>query len=244
MNCDEYRAAIAGDPAESFPGGAEHSSGCEDCRGYREELRALDECIARALAIEVPELRMPELPAVQAGDNVVRIKAPWSRFKSPPLWAGVAAAVALVALLVTRGPGSDVESRQLAEQIMAHMDHEQASRQVTSVPVAAQALGAVVDPKVSTMDPDIGLITYAMSCVINGNTVPHLVIQGERGPVTLILLPDETIDESIRLSGVNVQGVILPVGSGSIAVIGEREDQLEEIGEIGRRLSETVHWNI
>jgi hypothetical protein len=34
------------------------------------------------------------------------------------------------------------------------------------------------------------------------------------------------------------------VGSGSIAVIGEREDQLEEIGEIGRRLSETVHWNI
>jgi hypothetical protein len=110
--------------------------------------------------------------------------------------------------------------------------------------VSAQALGAVVDPKVSTMDPDIGLITYAMSCVINGNTVPHLVIQGERGPVTLILLPDETIDESIRLSGVNVQGVILPVGSGSIAVIGEREDQLEEIGEIGRRLSETVHWNI
>jgi hypothetical protein len=83
-----------------------------------------------------------------------------------------------------------------------------------------------------------------MSCVINGNTVPHLVIQGERGPVTLILLPDETIDKAIRLSGVNVQGVILPVGSGSIAVIGEREDQLEEIGEIGRRLSETVHWNI
>jgi hypothetical protein len=94
------------------------------------------------------------------------------------------------------------------------------------------------------MDHDIGLITNAMSCVINGRTVPHLVIQGNRGPVTLILLPEETIESSIPLSGDNVHGVLLPVGSGSIAVIGQREDQLDEIGHIGQKLAESVEWNI
>jgi hypothetical protein len=70
------------------------------------------------------------------------------------------------------------------------------------------------------------------------------VIQGRSGPVTLILLADETIDAPIPLSGDNVHGVLLPVGSGSIAVIGQREDQLDEIGQIGRKLAESVEWTI
>jgi hypothetical protein len=248
MNCEEYREAIGADPSESFPGGPEHASGCTECSSYRQELLALDDCIARALAIDVPALSMPELPPVQAAGNVIGIgPAPVRRrpnLASPPLWAGLAAAVAVVALLVTGIPGRDTDRRQLAEQVMAHMDYEQSSRQVTSVPVSAQTLGTVVDPEVSAMDPDIGLITYAMSCVINGNTVPHLVVQGRQGPITLILLPEETIRKPIPLSGVNVHGVILPVGNGSIAVIGEREEQLGEIDEIGQRLAESVEWNI
>jgi len=248
MNCEEYREAIAGDPTEFFPGGAEHSSGCEECSSYRQELRALDECIARALAIDVPALRMPELPAIDAADNVVGIGSaparPSSRITSLPVWAGLAAAVAVVALLFTGGPDGATDTQQLVREIIAHMDHEQSSRQVTSVPVSDRTLDTVVDPEVSAMDPDIGLITYAMSCVINGHTVPHLVVQGEQGPITLILLPDEEVGEAIPLSGDNVHGVLLPVGSGSIAVIGQREEQLGEIGEVGRRLSETVEWNI
>jgi hypothetical protein len=124
------------------------------------------------------------------------------------------------------------------------MDHEESSRQVTSVAVEAGTLDKVVRSQASGMDHDIGLITYAMSCVINGRTVPHLVIQGNRGPVTLILLSGESLEEPIPLSGDNVHGVLLPVGSGSIAVIGQREDQLGEIDRIGRKLAESVEWTI
>jgi hypothetical protein len=245
MNCDEYRIAIAADPSESFDGGAAHAAGCEQCSNYRQEMRALDERIARALAIDVPEFRMPELPPIEA-DNRRRAGASGfrpSRFRSPPLWVGLAAAAVVAAVLVA-GPERERGGQDLADQIVAHMDHEEASRRVTSVPVATQTLNQVVGGQVSGMDQDIGLITYAMSCVINGRTVPHLVIQGNRGPVTLILLPEETIDASIPLSGNNVHGVLLPVGSGSIAVIGQREDQLDEIGRIGQKLAESVEWNI
>jgi hypothetical protein len=212
-------------------------------------MRALDERIALALAIEVPELKLPELPPIEADSGSrtgATLSARWrgSRFRSPPLWAGLAAAVVVAAVLVTGFPERERGGQDLVDQIVAHMDHEEASRRVTSVPVATPALDRVVRPRVSAMDRDIGLITYAMSCVINGRTVPHLVIQGRSGPVTLILLADETIDAPIPLSGDNVHGVLLPVGSGSIAVIGQREDQLDEIGRIGRKLAESVEWNI
>ena len=249
MNCEEYRDAIAADPSESFEGGRAHAAACEKCSEYRRDMLSLDERIARALAIDVPALQMPELPPYEASESgVVDIDGARSRRASPlmslPLWAGLAAGLALVAIFVTGIPGGGDGGQALALQVIAHMDHEQESRQVTSVPVSTQTLGDVVDPKVSAMDPDIGLISYAMSCVINGNTVPHLVIQGRAGPVTLILLPDETIDASIPLSGENVHGVILPVGDGSIAIIGQREDQQDEIEEIGRKLARSVKWNI
>jgi Protein of unknown function (DUF3379) len=250
MNCEEYREAIAADPSESFAGGDVHASGCEACSRYREEMRALDECVARALEIEVPELRLPDLayagspgaekPAAVATSS----RKSRSRFMSPPLWAGLAAAIALVAVLFTGLPDTRTDHRQLVAEIIAHMDHEEASRQVTSVPVPPQTLHAVVDRKVAAMDRDVGLITYAMSCVINGRTVPHLVIQGNTGPVTLILLADETIEAPIPLAGENVHGVLLPVGHGSIAVIGQREDQMDEIGRIGRDLADSVEWSI
>ena len=251
MNCEEYREAIAADPSGCFAGGGVHASGCNACSKYRDEMRALDECIARALAIDVPELRLPDLsyiepagadkPAAAADPPAAKIR---SRFMSPPLWVGVAAAVALVAVLFTDRPDTRTGHRQLVAEIVAHMDHEQASRQVTSVPVPAETLHEVVDPKVAAMDRDVGLITYAMSCVINGRTVPHLVIQGSTGPVTLILLADEAIEAPIRLAGESVHGVLLPVGSGSIAVIGQREDQLDEIDRIGRELADSVEWSI
>ncbi|HEX5766035.1 MAG TPA: DUF3379 family protein [Woeseiaceae bacterium] len=251
MNCEEYKEAIATDPSASFAGDDAHASGCDACSKYRDEMRALDERIARALAIDVPELRLPDLPYIEpaGGEKSAAAANPGapgirSPFMSPPLWVGLAAAIALVAILFTGLPETRTDHRQLVAEIVAHMDHEQASRQVTSVPVPAQTLHAVVDPKVAAMDRDVGLITYAMSCVINGRTVPHLVIQGSTGPVTLILLPDETIESPLSLVGQNVQGVLLPVGHGSIAVIGQREDQMDEIDRIGKELADSVEWSI
>lgn len=246
MNCDAYREAIAVDPSASVDGGT-HISGCEACSRYTAEMRTLDECIARALGIDVPDPKSPDLPHIAAatGEPVALVnRGSRSRIMSPPRWAGLVAAVALLAVLFTILPNVRDQRGRLVDEIIAHMDHEEASRQVTSIAVPPQRLHAVVDRKVAAMDHDIGLITYAMSCVINGRIVPHLVIQGSKGPVTLILLAEETVESPISLTGKNVYGVLLPVGRGSIAVIGQREDQLEEIDRIGSELADSVEWNI
>lgn len=243
MNCEEYREAITADPSESFADGA-HAAGCADCRRYRDGLRALDQRIVAALAIDVPPLRMPELPpALDESGNVVKFPGRSGRV-SAPLWLGIAAGLVVAAFVGFGLLSPEPSGAVLADQVIAHMDHEQASRRVTSVSVPERQLHDVIGSRVSALDTGIGLVSYAQSCVINGNRVPHLVIQGESGPVTLILLPDEQIHDAIPLSGEHVHGVIVPVGGGSVAIIGQRTEQLSEIDTIRQRIVESVEWQI
>ena len=234
MNCEEYRQAIGADP--SFDGGAGHLSECAPCRAYREEMLTLDRQIAAALEIGVPQPVVPELPDLET-DTVVAL--PSRRWPSTPTWLAMAATVAIAAILGVRMIGVGVQYDSLADEVLAHLDHEPRALRVTDVAISDERLQSVVPPSVADFDRDASLISYAQSCVINGRTVPHLVIQGARGPVTVLLMPDEAVREAIALQGENVKGVILPVGGGSIAVIGETEERIEDIQE---RVTQSVTW--
>jgi hypothetical protein len=236
MNCKDYKEAYAADPSQQFDG-APHADGCESCATFRDEIRALDGNISRALEIRVPELVMPELPAIGEDDNVVNL--PFRRGgMTTPAWIGLAASVLIVTVLGVRFASNDVVSSSLAGEIVAHFDRHQDGLTVTSVGVSEQTLANVVEPDVEEMD--IGLITYATSCEINGHVVPHLVIQGERGPITILLLPDEQISAAVPLDGVGIRGVILPVGNGSIAIIGARDEPMENIRN---QITNSVKWS-
>ena len=242
MNCEKYREAIAADPSESFTGGAEHAAACEACSAYRTEMRALDETISKALAIDVPDLKIPDLPPISDDDNVVNMPFRRAAKITTPVWLGIAASFALAAIIGVQFVGNSADSdRLLAETVLAHVDHETWALKVTDVSVSDERFASVINPGIGTMDRNVGLVSYAQSCIINGNTIPHLVIQGERGPVTLLLLPDEMVHGAVILSGESVDGVILPHGDGSIAIIGEREERIEELK---RRVVESVEWRI
>lgn len=234
MNCEQYRAAIAAEP--SYDDSSGHLSDCAACEAYRAEILELEQVIGRALALDVPKLEKPEFPEVIAevspdlstsrSDNVISLpKRNWAS----PAWLAMAATVVAAALLGIRLLSSGVEYESLADEVLAHLDHEPYALRVTDVAVSDARLASVVPANVAQMDHSAGLITYARSCVINGHEVPHLVIQGERGPVTILLMPEETISEPQHLEGVSINGVILPVGSGSVAIIGESEESLEKI---------------
>ncbi|MDZ7769521.1 MAG: DUF3379 family protein [Woeseiaceae bacterium] len=234
MNCETFRQAVTADPADASAQLRSHEDRCSECRQYREAMQQFDARLRQALEIPVPSVKMPDLDST---DNVVPMR---TRRMTTPIWLGLAASVALAGWLglALMSPGEPRQS--LAEEIIAHMEHEQDSRVVTNVAVPERTLARVVNSDVAELRPGIGLVTYARSCVINGNLVPHLVIQGEKGPVTLLLLPDESIDAAISLEGSTINGVIVPVGKGSIAIIGVREESIEDIGN---RVIESVKWS-
>jgi len=229
MNCDDYRQEIATDP--TFDGGAGHLSTCAECQVFRAEMQSLDAKLAKAMQINVPDLKLPELPSI-ADENVVTLKSR-DRLNKPsldkPTWFALAASVMIAAVIGVRLFGIGVNYDSLADEVLAHLDHEPAALRVTSKPVSDSRLARAVPADIAQMDQSAGLISYAQSCTINGKKVPHLVIQGEHGPVTILLMPEESVAETISLDGENIHGVILPVGAGSIAIIGAREEKLERI---------------
>lgn len=234
--CEEYREAVGADP--SFDGGASHLASCASCQAYRRDMQALDEQLGRAMALNVPELRMPELPDIDTS-NVTAL--PRRRFGTPA-WLAVAATVTIAAFIGFRGlDGGLPADASLAEQIVEHISHEPYALKITNEAVSDRRLARVVPATIATMDHSAGLITYAQSCIINGHKVPHLVIQGAQGPVTILLMPEEEVDGNSEFSDDNVNGVILKVGDGSIAIIGEKGESLETIEE---RVKNSVTWDI
>ena len=236
MNCEEYRQEIAADP--SFDGGAGHLSACAACQAFRKDMLALDEVLGRAMRLDVPEPVVPELPEID-DSKVTALNARKPVAKTA--WLAIAATVVLAAVVGIRMSGLGVTYDSLADEVLAHLDHEPAALLPSTTPVSSERLARVVPTNVARMDSSTGLITYAQSCEINGNPVPHLVIQGEHGPITILLMPEEMVADAITLDGENVHGVILPVGDGSVAIIGAREEKLEQIE---KSVLDSVRWSI
>lgn len=235
MNCDEYRLAITAEPGSPGEALLRHAAECAECTAFGASMQALDAVILRALQVDVPALRLPELPALDEVSNVVPL-AP--RRLSAPVWLGIAASIVIVAVIAVRQLVPDVQYPSLEAEILAHLDHEPHAMSVTTEAEAGWRVDTVIGPYVE-MDGSAGLISYARTCVIDGHSVPHLVLQGEHGPVTLILLPEEKIDAARPIEGESVSGVILPVGNGSIAIIGERDRPLDAIEQ---KVIQSMQW--
>ena len=207
----------------------------EDDKGF-EQYQALDLKIAKALQIDVPELQMPELPSVDTA-NVSPL--PTRKRSMTPLWFAVAATVVLATSITLRTSGLFQSHDSLPEEILAHLDHEPYALQVTDVAVSDERLARAVPASLAVYDRGDALITYAQPCVINGKDVPHLVIQGQHGPVTILLMPSERVAVATPINGDSVKGVILPFGKGSVAIIGDREELLEPIK---KNVLNSVSW--
>jgi hypothetical protein len=235
MKCEDYKVALTADPA--FEDESGHVDTCVACREYDAEILALNEQIASAMQISVPDLIMPELPEIDA-QNVVSLSD--RRSLSKPAWFAVAATVLLAAVVGIRMTNVGVVYGSLEDQVLAHMDHELGALKMTSTPVSDNRLARVVPDNIATLNHDAGLITYAQSCMMNGSSVPHLVIQGEHGPITILLMPNEKVSETKTIDGVNIQGVIFQVGDGSIAIIGNREERLDAVK---KNVLDSVMWS-
>jgi hypothetical protein len=188
MNCTDYKEALLADPGFNDEPG--HAETCADCQAFSAEILALNAKIAAAMEIAVPELVMPELPDIET-TNVVSLSS--RRVVSKPAWFAIAATVLLAAVVGLRMTGLGTSYGTLQEQLLAHVDHEPSALLPSTTPVSDSRLSRAVPNDIATMTHDVGLITYAESCSINGKDVPHLVIQGARGPITILLMPHEQV---------------------------------------------------
>jgi len=229
MNCLEFRNQFGADPACQDQRTLAHRQDCTACARFAARVEDFDRRLV--LALRVP------LAGGQGGPyEAPEIMAP----AQGRAWIGIAASLVLglgVGLLTWwSAPHGGI-----AQDLLAHMQHEQVSLVSTDERVPYQRLARVLKNSRMAMPDGLAEVSYARSCIFRGRLVPHLVIQGEKGPVTVMILPDLEVAGPTSFSEQGFFGIILPAATGSIAIIAGEESDLEEVSE---PIVRTLRWDI
>jgi len=134
-------------------------------------------------------------------------------------------------------------SEDLASDVMAHIRHEPAALASTREPVSPAAMDKVLQSAGARVTPLSSPVTYIKLCPFRGHMVAHMAVQGPNGPVTVLLLPDETIDAPMPIEDDGFVGTIVPLGAmgGSFAIVGEYAGDLQSIKD---QVADAVRWRL
>jgi Protein of unknown function (DUF3379) len=250
IDCAQYRRSVLADPHDPDPEVREHRENCHDCTLYSERLLRFESRLERALRVG-PASAGVDLASevVSSSDNVVPLRARSSRtgLRSRKGWLAMAAS-AVMALAVAGGLWLSAPGASLAADVVTHMREEPQAWRRTDVPVPGSTLESVLRDShlrlAAGAGAGAGMVSYASSCRFRGHHVPHLVLQTDAGPVTVMVLVHEHVSKPVQFDEQGYRGVIVPVpGHGSLAVLtrGAATD-LETVEHIAHRVVDSIIW--
>jgi hypothetical protein len=194
--CHAARLAIGAEPQSLSADVAAHLATCAACSRFRDEMLMLDRDLRIALELPLSEFRRPAVRPVR-------------RY--------ALAASVMLGLLIAGAMWVVLPQPALAGEVVEHVMHEPDSWNGGDA-VSAGDVAAVL--KAAGVEFDSRLpIVYAAPCPFHGRRMAHLVVQTANGPMTVMLLPNETVARRREFSENGMRGVLLPAGSGAVAVL-------------------------
>jgi hypothetical protein len=136
-----------------------------------------------------------------------------------PVWRVAAGLVLSIAL----GAATLISSTRssFADDVIAHAQQETASLVHTLDVVPQAELTALLGREGLRLRPGVMRISYAQPCRFHGSFAPHLVVQTDHGPVTVLILPHEATRTTIeRIHASGLDGVIVPAARGVLVAVG------------------------
>jgi hypothetical protein len=194
--CVHARIAIGGEPHALSPEVTAHLATCAACRQFHAETLSLDGRLRAALELPLANFRKAA-------------PAPARRF-------AMAASVAL-AMIVAGSFWLFRPQSALADEVVEHVRHEGGSWNAHEL-LSASELAEVLRQAGVIFDTSMPVV-YASACPFHGRLVPHLVVQTANGPMTVMLLARDKVSGRQEFSEGGFQGVLLPAGEGSVAVL-------------------------
>lgn len=247
---NEYRKAVLSDPQAMSPELLEHRNGCVECNDFTQRVLRFEGRLQRALYVDVSTWRgdipQQDTPAMSPNSATVlpfQRAAGATRAERPRRgWLALAASVLLS--IVVGGFWLSVPGYSLAADVVTHMAEEPQAWRTTEVAVPAAALLTVLERSEVRLRPSAGVVSYASSCAFRGHHVPHLVVQTDQGPVTVMVLTHETLHRQATFDEQGYRGVIVPVkGHGSLAVLAKGATaDMDEVEKTAARVLAAIDY--
>jgi hypothetical protein len=249
-DCSRYRRSMLADPNDPDPELDAHRKTCPECAGFSERLRRFESRLERALRAPMAD-EEPGTPGIDGEPGAPRAGAgarasrSWRSASAPRRrrWLAMAASLVL-ALLVGGALWLSSPRESLAADVVTHMKGEPDAWRRTNVPVPGARLDEVLADAHLRLAGPPGIVSYAASCTFRGHHVPHLVMQTESGPVTVMVLVHDEVKKPMRFDEEGYRGVIVPdAGHGSLAVLTRGHDaDIPGIERIAARVRSSIVW--
>ena len=226
MNCLKFRHHLLTTPLTESAEFVQHLASCPKCANEATRARQFEAQLLTAVSIEAPEGLQARILLAQTHDK------PQPARLLRPQWLAMVASL-LIAVGITAWLGYDRGNSpdqpldlkaSVLDHINSEIDHLHENRNLQQEQIAG-----LLDPLGIKMEKGLGRVNYAGRCTIRRHSGIHLVIPGQQGPVTILLMPDEYVKDSLVLRSSRFSGVIVPTDYGSMAVIGEQGEALDEI---------------
>lgn len=218
MDCLTLRRLVLADPHRADEAIIEHIADCRQCGSYKREICRLDYMLENAVKLPVPEC-LPARILVRQSNKSRRIG----------VW-GISAALAACCIIAV-AIGLRVmppAAAQWQAAVQTYMN-QTGSAPDLSLAVAHREVNAILQQLGVSLNADIGAIAAAAPCVIGNRKGAHLVVAGDYGPVTILIMPHADIREPVAFETAKMSGVIAPCPRGSIAILGSAMEPIEKI---------------
>lgn len=229
-DCLAFRRQVGATPDEPDAALQAHERSCPACAAFAREQRALDRRLQVALRLDVPA----ELPARVIWRQAARRRLP----RRLALAAGFVLVAGLGLVLAQLLPPAVLPAGPLVADVVAHIEHEPDLLLPTSARAEPVRVRAVLTRGGVELPEPLPDVVHAGLCPFRGHLVPHLVVNVDGEPVSVLVLANETVTraEAIHVDGYD--GIVVPNGQGSIAIVAPRPDLIAPV----RARFDTVRW--
>lgn len=229
MNCIGFRRALSVRPRSEDPEVLAHRRACADCEAFAWRQAAFERGLEDAVRIPVPEGLASRI-LVAHGVGLEASRRARRRRLRLSLAASAAMGSAASWLVLRQAP--------LDRAVIAHIERER-SHLAERRDLSPEQVNQVLAPLGISVAVGVGRVHYAGTCRIRKDVGAHLVLQGENGPVTVLLMPGEPAGRRLTVHDAEFRGIIVPAGQGSIAIVGQPG---EALAGIERRLRLAVRF--
>lgn len=219
MNCLEYRRRLTIEPRSQDVELANHARACASCAAFSKRMFGLEDRLEQALAIDAP--------SGLASRIMLRQTTTQTHHRSQRRILAYAAGITLVigmALGWLLTPTYEALDQVVLAHINNEIDHLSENHNVSMgrlETVMAAVGGTVLQP--------VGQIRYAGNCPIRKHKGVHVILDGDQGPVTVLVMPGESVTQRQRVGDQRFRGLIVPVDNGSIAIVGEKAEDIDAL---------------
>ena len=152
-------------------------------------------------------------------------------------------AACMIVLLGLAWRFQPAEDTPLAQEILRHVYAEErflnSSNHVSLTEVNSR-MSAVIkaqlasSPATNAMD-----VRFSKDCWIAKQKAMHLIISGDTGPVSVMMLPSKVVQQETVFNDARFTGTITPMGSGTLVVLGNRQEPVRKYASM---VQNNLHW--